>query len=108
MIDMHVPKSYWGDALLTTTYLTNRKLSRVLEFNKLLEVLSPPFSTSTNVSLKVFGSICFVHIHGQTRCKIDLQALKCIFVGYYPTQKRYKCYHPPSQKSFVSMDVTFF
>ena len=33
---------------------------------------------------------------------------KCLFVGYSATQKGYKCYHPPSRKVFVSMDVTFF
>ncbi|GFY85277.1 hypothetical protein Acr_04g0000150 [Actinidia rufa] len=27
--------------------------------------------------------------------------------GYFPTQKGFKCYHPPSRKLFVSMDVTF-
>jgi transposase InsO family protein len=108
MIDMHVPKSYWGDALLTAAYLINRMPSRVLEFKTPLEVLSPPFSTSKGVSPKVFGCVCFVHIHGQTLGKLDPRALKCVFVGYSPTQKGYKCYHPHSRKRFVSMDVTFF
>jgi hypothetical protein len=40
MLDMHVPKSYLGDALLTTAYLINRMTSRVLDFKTPLEVLS--------------------------------------------------------------------
>jgi hypothetical protein len=108
MLDTHVPKSYWGDALLTATYLINRMPSRVLDFQTPLEVLSPPLSTAKDVSPKVFGCVCFVHIHGSTRSKLDPRSLKCVFVGYSPTQKRYKCYHPPSRKCFVSMDVTFF
>ena len=34
--------------------------------------------------------------------------LSSVFVGYSPTQKGYKCYHPPTRKWYVSMDVNFF
>jgi hypothetical protein len=108
MLDMHFPKSYWGDALLTATYLINRMPSRVLDFQTPLEVLSPPLSTEIGVSPKNFGCVCFVYIHGLARSKLDPRSLKCVFVGYSSTQKGYKCYHPPSRKYFVSMDVTFF
>lgn len=30
-----------------------------------------------------------------------------MFIGYANDQKGRKCYHPPSRKVFVSMDVTF-
>jgi hypothetical protein len=108
MLDMHFPKSYWGDALLTATYLINRMPSRFLDFQTPLEVLSPPLSTVIGVSPKFFGCVCFVYIHGPARSKLDPRSLKCVFVGYSSTQKGYKCYHPPSRKYFVSMDVTFF
>jgi len=104
MIDMHAPKSYWGDSLLIATYLINRMPSRILYFKTPLEVLSPPLSTSKCVFPKVFGCVCFVHIHSPTWGKLDPCALKCIFVGYSPTQKEYKCYNPPSWKHFISMD----
>ena len=97
-----------GDALLTATYLINRMPSRVLDFKTPLEALSPPLSASKGVFPKVFGCVCFVHVHGPPQGKLDPRALKCVFVGYSPTQKGYKCYHPPSRKQFVSMDVTFF
>ena len=31
-----------------------------------------------------------------------------MFVGYKGHQKGYKCYHPPTTKYYVTMDVTFF
>lgn len=42
------------------------------------------------------------------RSKLDARALKCVFIGYGTHQKRYKCYHPPTQKYFVTMNVTFY
>ncbi|CAL9010681.1 unnamed protein product [Prunus brigantina] len=33
--------------------------------------------------------------------------MRCVFIGYSSTQKGYKCYHPPTQKVHVTLDVTF-
>ncbi|BBH01926.1 ABC-2 type transporter family protein, partial [Prunus dulcis] len=41
------------------------------------------------------------------RGKLDLCALRCVFVGYAATQKGYKCFHPPTQTMHVTADVTF-
>ncbi|CAJ2647123.1 unnamed protein product [Trifolium pratense] len=75
-----------------------------------MEVLSsfyPDVSTSCNLIPRIFGCKSFVHIHSDGRGKLDPRALKCVFIGYSSTQKGYKCYHPPSNKFFVSRDVTF-
>jgi hypothetical protein len=39
--------------------------------------------------------------------KLDPHVVKCIFVGYFSTQKSYKCWDPVGRKLIVSMDVTF-
>lgn len=57
------------------------------------------------VPQKMFVCVCFVH--ARITEKLVPKALKCLLVGYSPTQKRYRCYHLLSQKNFVSMDVTF-
>uniref|UniRef100_A0A2N9IIQ2 Protein kinase domain-containing protein n=1 Tax=Fagus sylvatica TaxID=28930 RepID=A0A2N9IIQ2_FAGSY len=105
---MHVPKHFWGDVILTAAFLINR-MPRVLQFKTLLRTLSQHHSLPSllNIPPKVFGCTCYIHVHQHQRGKMDTCARKCLFVGYSATQKGYKCYHPPSGKVFVSMDVTF-
>jgi len=105
-----IPKKYWGEAVLTASYLINCLPSCVLDSKTPMDVLSsfyPDLSTSSNLTPRIFGCTSFVHIHSDGRGKLDSIALKCVFIGYSSTQKDYKCYHPPSHKFFVSRDVTF-
>ena len=106
---MHVPKHFWGDAILTAAFLINRMPSHVLQFKTPLHTLSQHHSLPSllNIPPKFFGCTCYIHVHQHQRGKMDPHAHKCLFVGYSATQKGYKCYHPHSGKFFVSMDVTF-
>ena len=103
MFTMNLPKTYWGDAVLVAAYLINRMPLKTLNFKSPLEILTG--RTRFVVPPKVFGCVCFVHT--KNAGKLEPRALKCVFIGYSPTKKGYKCYHPPSRKFFVSMDVTF-
>ncbi|XP_042494560.1 ultraviolet-B receptor UVR8-like isoform X2 [Macadamia integrifolia] len=73
-----VPATYWSEVVLTTAYLFNRMPSCVLGFKSPIELS---------------GCHTFV-VH---------RGLRCIFLGYSPTQKGYRCYHPLSRRLFVSM-----
>ena len=109
---MKVPKQFWGEAVLTASYLINRMPTRVLKYETPINILKNSYPTShhlfSSLTPRTFGCIVFVHIHSQHRSKLDPRAHKCIFLGYSPTQKGYKCYHPSTHKYFVSRDVTFF
>jgi len=50
----------------------------------------------------------YVHNNQPNRTKLDPKALKCIFIGYAPSQKGYKCYNPLKRQVLVSTDVTFY
>jgi hypothetical protein len=105
MFTMSVPKFLWGEAVKTAAYLINRMPSRVLGYKTPIECLN-----GTNdfvVPPKVFGCACFVHDYRGSVGKLDPRAIKCIFVGYSPTQKGYRCWSPAERRFFVSMDVTF-
>ena len=111
MFTMNVPKCYWGEAVLTATYLINRMPSRSLKFQTPHQVLSQSFPSiriMTTLPMKIFGCSVFVHVHQQYRNKLDPKSLKCIFIGYSPTQKGYKCYSPAQKRYYTSMDVKFF
>lgn len=106
----NVPKKFWGEAILTATYLINRLPSTVLASKSPMEVLNsfyPHISHTNNLHPRIFGCVAYVHVHSNERGKLDPRAVKCVFLGYSATQKGYKCFHPPSQKFFVSRDVTF-
>lgn len=111
MLAANVPSQYWGDAVLSATYLINRMPSKVLKFNTPYHTLQSSYPNThlfTSIPLKIFGSTAFVHNHQPNRSKLDPKSVKCIFLGYSPHQKGYKCYSPSTRKFYYSMDVTFF
>ena len=106
----HVPKRFWGEALLTATYLINRLPTKILDSKSPMEVLSsfyPHLDPTNKLQPRIFGCVSFVHVHSNERRKLDPRAVKCVFLGYSTTQKGYKCFHPLSKKFYVSRDVTF-
>ena len=107
----HMPSQFWGDSILTTTYLINRMPSQILCFATPLQKFQeffPHSRLSAHLPLRVFGSTVFVHAHAPKQNKLDPRALKCVFLGYSSTQKGYKCYDPISQKLYVSLHAHFF
>ncbi|KAM1494901.1 hypothetical protein ACFXTO_029686 [Malus domestica] len=109
MLDKCVPNHLWGHAVLAAVYLINRVPSRVLDFQTPFDVLQKHVSLVSVSKLppKVFGCIAYVHVYSHQRSKLDACALRCVFIGYANNQKGYKCYHPPTQKTYITMDVTF-
>ena len=106
-----VPKYLWGEVVLTATYLINRMPNKVLNFETPFDVFHkflPTNRVSSSLPLKIFECTAFVHIHSHNRGKLEPHATKCVFVGFAPTQRRYKCFEPISKKMFVTIDVTFF
>ena len=110
MFTMGVPKYLWGEVVLTASYLINRMPTKVLKFDTFLnrlQVILPHIRIFTSLPMKIFNHTTFVHIHKHNRSRLDLQVEKCVFIGYSPKQKGYKCYNPISKKLVLTMDVTF-
>lgn len=99
----NLQKCFWGEAILTATYLLNISPTKALTTNK------TPFEMWHNkkpklYNLKVFG--CTVFIHDKNRkSKFDEKSFKGIFVGYAPNG--YKIFNPRNNKFIKARDVIF-
>lgn len=79
MFIMHVPKTFWFDAVQTATYLMNRLSTRVLSYHTPLEILSLS-SSVFSLPPKTFGCICFVNISKSGCTKLDQLLNVCFWV----------------------------
>jgi transposase InsO family protein len=107
LFHMHVPKHFWGDAVLTACRLINRMPSVFLNNKSLFSLLYPdcaPFLLTP----RLFGCVAFVHVLDHDCDKLSPRARKCIFLGYSCTQKGYRCFSPESRQYYISANVTFF
>ena len=68
----------------------------------------PTYRVFSQLESQIFGSVAFVHVPSQGRSKLDPHSLKCVFLGYFATEKGYWCYCPQKRKYYTSTDVTFF
>ncbi|KAA0037322.1 reverse transcriptase [Cucumis melo var. makuwa] len=105
-----LPSYLWGDAILTAAHLINRMPSRILHLQTPLKCLKESYPSTRLVSkvpLCMFGCTAYVHSFGHNQTKFIPRAQACVFVRYPPHQHGYKCFHSPSRKYFVTMDVTF-
>ena len=102
LIDSKLPKMFWGDAILTAAYLTNRSPTRTLHTEKtpyeMWTKQKPNFS-----KLQIFGSVVFAHIPKEKRDKLDPKSSKCYFLGY--NTNSYRLWDIKNKKVIISRDI---
>ncbi|KAL0417021.1 UNVERIFIED_CONTAM: Retrovirus-related Pol polyprotein from transposon RE1 [Sesamum latifolium] len=105
LFQSNLPKKFWGESVLTATYLINRLPTPLLHWKSPFEVLhqKPPDYTH----LKVFGCLCFASNNNPHKGKFDQRASKCVFLGYSSYKKAYRVMDLDTNSLFDSRDVVF-
>jgi hypothetical protein len=99
------PLIYWAEAFQAASYLINRLPTPVLQNSSPFQKL---FNLRPNYSfLRVFGCACWPHLRPYNRHKLDYRSAECIFLGYSPSHRGYKCLHLPSGRVYISRHVIF-
>lgn len=91
---------------MTTLFLINKLPSTVSNVETPIFKLHgahPDYS-----SLRVFVCRCFPYLQDHNKNKFEPKTQPYIFIGYSPLHKGFQCYHPDSQKFFISRHVVFY
>jgi len=81
----HLPIEFWGECVLTASYLINRTPSSILKGKTPYEIL---FKTPPSYEhLKIFGCLCYAYNHQRPKDKFESRSRKCVFIGYPPGKK---------------------
>ncbi|CAL5378802.1 unnamed protein product [Camellia sinensis] len=100
-----LPLTYWFDVVAAATYLINRLPSTALSNCSLFEKL---FQKPPNYShLMVFGCLCYPWLKPYSHHKLAPKSTACVFLGYHPSVKGYRCLNPLTGKIVLSRHVTF-
>ena len=107
MTQTHLPITFWGDALLTTTFVLNRVPTKL--------VTTMPYELWTNRKpdlsfLRPWGCVAYVHNSSHKYGKLGIRGKKSIFIRYSEQSKGYVFIGEQESGSvieFESRDVTF-
>jgi hypothetical protein len=57
--------------------------------------------------LRTFGCACWPNLRPYNSNKLQSHSLQCLFLGYSPNHKRYKCINLLTKRFYISRDVVF-
>ena len=101
----HMPPHFWSDALATATTLLNVRPCQPranLTPHQLLLGSPPSYD-----DFRVFGCLCYPNTASTSPHKLAPRSVACVFLGYPPNTKGYRCYNPQTHRVIVSRHVYF-
>jgi hypothetical protein len=105
LLAKELPNKLWAEAVSTATYVINR-CGPVKDSDKSpFELWSGKSADVSN--LKIFGTVCYVHVPKAKRQKLDSKAMKGYLVGYCDERDGYRVFVPEEDTVVLSRDITF-
>ena len=80
LFNANLPSSFWGEAVITATYLYNRTPHAKINYKTPFEVKYNKKPNITNI--RTFGSLCFYKLKNNKVKKLDAKADKAILLGF--------------------------
>lgn len=105
MFDSHLPLHHWVGAFFAAVYVGNHLPSVQSDKPTPFEAImsqKPDYS-----HLRVIGSACYPYLRPVADHKMEPRSLQCVFLGYSPQYKGYRCLYPSTGKVYISRHVVF-
>jgi hypothetical protein len=105
LLQAHLPTRFWAEGLHTSTYLLNRLPSTTCPAPTPHQAL---FGTPPRYDhLRVFGCACYPNTAATGPHKLAPRSTLCVFLGYSPDHKGYRCFDLSSRRVLISRHVVF-
>lgn len=100
MLNAHLTKMYWAEAIHTAAYIVNRSPTKSLSYKTPEEMW---IGQKPKVShMRTFGYETMVHLPREKRKKLDSKSQKLIVIGYCENSKGYRFILPNSRTAIKS------
>ncbi|GKC28659.1 putative RNA-directed DNA polymerase [Tanacetum coccineum] len=105
MFQASLPKRFWGECVLTATYIINRLPSKIIENKTPYELLHSEKPSYDH--MRVLGCLAYYRSIETNGDKFEIRGRPGVFMGYPSGTKGYKIYDPSNGKIITSRDVRF-
>jgi hypothetical protein len=100
LLQASLPARFWAESMHTSTYLLNRLPSAACSAPTPHHAL---FGTPPRYDhLRVFGCACYPNTTATAPHKLAPRSTLCVFLGYSPDHKGYRCYDLTSRRVLTS------
>lgn len=101
----NIPLIFWVDAFLTYVYLINQlPLSSIGKDTPYFKLFGKHLDYS---GLRIFCCQCFPYLKTPGLHKFARKTSSCVFLGYSPLHKGYRCLDPHTHRVYISRHIVF-